>query len=118
MKAKFDATITLPPYASPGDVFELSGSITDPELFRLRIIASDTVSNGVFDLLQRLFPNVVISREAADIETDLTLIARQYLDLQTLQTRNSDSLDFKEQSVWSIKEALQMAYEAGRQSMR
>lgn len=41
-------------------------------------------------------------------------IAREILDLQTLQTRRMDSLDFKEQSVWSIAKALDAAYEAGR----
>lgn len=40
-------------------------------------------------------------------------IARDYLNLETLQTRNSDSLDFKEQSVWAIKQALLEAFDAG-----
>jgi len=41
-------------------------------------------------------------------------IARETLGLETLETRNSDSLDFHEHAVWTIKEALQRAYEAGR----
>lgn len=41
-------------------------------------------------------------------------IAREMLDLDTLQTRKMDSLDFKEQAVWSIAKALDAAYEAGR----
>lgn len=40
-------------------------------------------------------------------------IAREHLNLETLQTRNSDSLDFKEQSVWAIKKALLEAFDAG-----
>jgi flagellar biosynthesis/type III secretory pathway protein FliH len=43
----------------------------------------------------------------------LTIIAQKELDLQTLKTRNSDSLDFKEQSVWQVKEALEQAYQKG-----
>jgi flagellar biosynthesis/type III secretory pathway protein FliH len=43
----------------------------------------------------------------------LTIIAQKELDLQTLNTRNSDSLDFKEQSVWQVKEALEQAYQKG-----
>ena len=41
-------------------------------------------------------------------------IAREILDLETLETRRMDGLDFKEQAVWSIAEALNAAYEAGR----
>ncbi len=41
-------------------------------------------------------------------------IAREFLDLETLETRRMDSLDFKEQAVWSIAKALDAAYEAGR----
>jgi len=41
-------------------------------------------------------------------------IAREALDLETLETRKMDGLDFKEQAVWSIKQALEAAYEAGR----
>jgi hypothetical protein len=41
-------------------------------------------------------------------------IAREILDLKTLETRKSDGLDFKEQAVWSIAKALDAAYEAGR----
>ena len=42
-------------------------------------------------------------------------IAKDILDLETLATRKWDRLDFQEQAVWSIKEALEAAYEAGRQ---
>lgn len=45
-------------------------------------------------------------------------IAKEFLHLETLETRNSDSLDFKEQSVWGIKSALEAAYEAGKKEMK
>ncbi len=43
----------------------------------------------------------------------LTDIAHKHLDIATLETRNSDSLDFHEVSVWSVKDALSAAYQAG-----
>lgn len=43
----------------------------------------------------------------------LSKIARQHLRLETLETRNSDSLDFSDQAVWNIKAALEHAYSAG-----
>jgi len=51
-------------------------------------------------------------------QRDRTLaeIASRHLHLETLETRNSDSLDFHDMAVWSIKAALEAAYEAGRQS--
>lgn len=44
----------------------------------------------------------------------LNKIARHTLDLATLETRHSDGLDFSDQAVWNIKEALEAAYEAGK----
>lgn len=40
---------------------------------------------------------------------------RKLLHLETLTTRNMDSLDFHEVAVWNIKKAIDMAFEAGRQ---
>lgn len=40
-------------------------------------------------------------------------IARDVLGLETLETRNSDRLDFTELSVWQIRAALEAAYVAG-----
>lgn len=41
-------------------------------------------------------------------------IAKRILRLDTLETRKS-GLDFKEQAVWAIKEALETAYRAGEE---
>mgnify|MGYP001172812359 CR=1 FL=1 len=49
-------------------------------------------------------------------DKSLAEIAASHLHLETLETRNSDSLDFHDMAVWSIKAALEAAYEAGRQS--
>lgn len=54
--------------------------------------------------------------EAAGAE--LLNIAHRHLGLETLETRNSDSLDFSDQAVWSLKAALEAAYEAGRRSAK
>ena len=47
------------------------------------------------------------------IEQLLTQIAQQHLDVETLETRRSDRLDFHDLAVWSIKAALEAAYQAG-----
>jgi hypothetical protein len=41
-------------------------------------------------------------------------IAHRVLGLKTLDTQNSDSLDFHDFSIWQIEAALNAAYEAGR----
>ena len=40
-------------------------------------------------------------------------IAQKHLCIETLETRNSDSLDFHEVSVWGIQTALEAACAAG-----
>ena len=44
------------------------------------------------------------------IDSLLTLIAKQHLGIETLETRNSDSLDFHDVGVVSLKEALYAAF--------
>lgn len=43
-----------------------------------------------------------------------TKIAQQHLGIETLETRNRDSLDFHDVSVWGVKAALEAAYAAGQ----
>jgi len=43
----------------------------------------------------------------------LARIPLDHLFIQTLATRNSDSLDFHDVSVWGVKSALVAAYQAG-----
>jgi hypothetical protein len=45
-------------------------------------------------------------------------IAKEVMDIGTLETRNSDSLDFYDCGVWNIKAALEAAYKAGQESMK
>ena len=51
-----------------------------------------------------------------DIDRQLQQIALDHLFIETLETRNSDRLDFHEVSVWAVKSALMAAYQAGRQA--
>ena len=41
-------------------------------------------------------------------------IAKEVLYIETLEVRNSDSLDFYDLSVNSVRKALEMAYKAGQ----
>jgi hypothetical protein len=43
-------------------------------------------------------------------------IARQLLGFETLETRNSDDLDFRDVAVWRIRQALERAYAAGQRN--
>jgi len=48
-----------------------------------------------------------------DRDRMLEAIATRSLNIPTLQRRNSDHLDFHEVSVWSLLEALRLAYASG-----
>ena len=54
--------------------------------------------------------------KTTNVDALLLEIAKKHLDLETLQARNVDDLDFKEQAVWTIEAALKAAFEAGRAS--
>lgn len=46
----------------------------------------------------------------------LTDIAHRIFGIESLETRRSDSLDFRDIAVWNIKAALEAAYLAGQAS--
>ena len=50
---------------------------------------------------------------AQTLDALLTRISQEHLFIDTLETQNSDSLDFHDVSVWGVKEALIAAYQAG-----
>ena len=52
------------------------------------------------------------------VDKGLENIANSILGIETLETRNSDSLDFHEVSVWGLKEALMQAYTMGKNSKK
>jgi len=41
------------------------------------------------------------------------LIAQKHLFIETLETRNADSLDFHDVAVWAVRDALEAAFKAG-----
>ncbi|MCP3169954.1 DUF6900 domain-containing protein [Myxococcus qinghaiensis] len=43
----------------------------------------------------------------------LERIVREEMNIETLKTRNSDSLDIHEVAVWQLRDALEAAYQAG-----
>ncbi|TVQ61273.1 MAG: hypothetical protein EA378_09350 [Phycisphaerales bacterium] len=49
-------------------------------------------------------------------ENTINRIAREALGIKTLETRHSDGLDFHDIAVWTMKDALERAYEAGRKA--
>ena len=51
-------------------------------------------------------------------EEEIASIARRILQIETLEARKRDRLDFHDLAVWTIREALDAAYEAGRRSAR
>ena len=58
-----------------------------------------------------------MTKQAAQtLDKQMQQIALDHLFIETLETRNSDRMDFHEVSVWGVKSALMAAYEAGRQA--
>ena len=55
--------------------------------------------------------NPAAARDALMLE-----IAQRHFFLDTLETRNSDRLDFHDVAVWAIRDALAEAHEAGRRA--
>ena len=53
------------------------------------------------------------NKTAQQLDKLLAQIALDHLFIETLVTRNSDSLDFHDVSVWGVKSALMAAYQAG-----
>lgn len=52
------------------------------------------------------------SKKQPTVEALLAAIAKEQLHIDTLETRNSDSLDFHDVAVWTVKAALEAAYRA------
>jgi hypothetical protein len=60
-----------------------------------------------------------MTKQAAQtLDQQMQQIALDHLSIETLETRNSDRMDFHEVSVWGVKSALMAAYEAGRQAAK
>ena len=55
-----------------------------------------------------------LNKPATTMNATIEKIAKEILDLETLETRRMDSLDFHDLAVWEIRKALEAAYNAGR----
>jgi hypothetical protein len=53
------------------------------------------------------------SQRQQQIDRVLEDIAKEHLRVPTLDARTSDSLDFRDLSVWQLRAALDAAYQAG-----
>lgn len=60
--------------------------------------------------------NIKRDDRLAAVTGELDKIARDFLKINTLDTRHRDSLDFHEVAVWSVREALAQAYAAGHRA--
>ena len=58
------------------------------------------------------------TKTEAPSEALLLEIAAKHFYLETLEARNSDSLDFHDVAVWSIRAALEAAFAAGQAAAR
>ena len=56
--------------------------------------------------------------EDPECSSVLNDIAKKFLGISTLETRKSDTQDFHDLAVWSIKAALAAAYEAGLKAQK
>lgn len=54
--------------------------------------------------------------KSKDPSEQLEQIAKEHLFIETLETQNSDRLDFHDVSVWGVRAALEAAFEAGRKA--
>ncbi|MBA3059261.1 MAG: hypothetical protein KJ614_08295 [Gammaproteobacteria bacterium] len=50
---------------------------------------------------------------SSTIDQIFALIAQKHLFIETLETRNSDRLDFHDVAVWNVRQALEAAFKAG-----
>ncbi|MGL6196589.1 MAG: DUF6900 domain-containing protein [Thermoguttaceae bacterium] len=68
--------------------------------------------------LARQERNAEIAARFPDKENLVRYIATQMMSFETTETRNWDSLDFKEVAIWTLIDALDIAYRAGQNSVR
>lgn len=70
-----------------------------------------TLKTGKIPAMPRRKTDPTAARDALILE-----IAQRRFFLETLETRNSDRLDFHDVAVWALRDALAEAYEAGRRA--
>ena len=78
-------------------------------------LVQTTDSEEVWNMKEMFVPEGETPRPQPILAPDALLaqIAKERLGLETLETRKSDSLDFHDLAVWTLRAALQAAYQAG-----
>ena len=95
------------------DRFELSG-MDDRSNIMWEIFDRQDALQGGYPLMPE-----PPAEKHADTQSQLfEQIAKKHCRVETLETRNRDSLDFHDVSVWGLKSALQAAFDAGRMHQR
>lgn len=100
----------------------IAGGLVDPvRLAREQLANRGLDQDGVlvgFDRARQIHmgPAIADCTDTGAAEVAAAEAARRFLHIETLETRNADALDFHELAVWSIREALAAAFEAGAAS--
>jgi hypothetical protein len=102
------------------DLSFIKGTLTEKTItahLKLRISDAgwrENFENAITEVTGKTFP-----RRAPPTKDEIfTLIAQRHLNIETLETRKSDGLDFHDVAVWCIKDALDAAFEAGRKARK
>jgi len=100
------------------DLSFIKGTLTEKTItahLKLRIADAgwrENFENVITEVTGKTFPRKTpMTKDAL-----FTLIAQRYLNIETLETRKSDGLDFHDVAVWCLKDALEAAFEAGRKA--
>lgn len=100
------------------DLSFIKGTLTEKTItahLKLRITDAGwrkSFETSITEVTGKTFPRTVKPTKAELI----SLIAEKHLRIETLETRNADGLDFHDLAVWSIKDALEAAFEAGQKA--
>lgn len=100
------------------DLSFIKGTLTEKAITaHLKLRTADagwrkSFETSISEVTGKTFPRAAKPTKAELI----SLIAEKHLRIETLETRNADGLDFHDVAVWSIKDALEAAFEAGRKA--
>lgn len=105
-------------------IAEYPDSVSEKDaLFTLRSLAGFSAGNGLMNVGESEESPIWWGAEARTLADDgdkseaIARIAKEHLNIKSLGKRNLDRVDFQTQTVWLIREALDAAYEAGKDSV-
>lgn len=102
-----------------GDSLHYEGPLSSPQVVARRlgikvVVRSEKNGCRVWRVAGEKAEGPARVRRRGKMSAAIEKIAREILDLETLETRKMDSLDFHDLAVWEIRKALEAAYEAGK----